>query len=399
MNRFCYPSPLVVAVMGVMLFGARAALAQPLDCDINYQPVNPSNGNTTAGKTGLMRCFEKDTDKLRYEQEYNKGKAQGLTRHYKEGKVASEVYRDPKGHPYLSRRFHPNGQLEREEKELSNDGKTSVETTHTYYEDGQLQRVNYQENNSEKAVIEFLADGRLADLRCGAKSLVEEDAKPCGFSGGPSEVSFFSARYGLVGTASYDDGRLLWQKRMDGEGRVNYSETTEDRQRVARWYFESGAPQAEVVFSPEDSATMLRPLGRIRYWLAETVSTEREWGENNQLIKEIKRSQGYTDSQSEWYLNGQPKLVARYRYADKGTRSESAVAEIESYSDLGKLVSVERRTDDKLVGKQEYFDEAGRKQSEEIYDEKGRRIASKTFDAAGNVIKEEAFHADGSRKL
>jgi hypothetical protein len=46
-----------------------AASAAPKDCDINGKSVNPDNGGTTVGLTGIMRCVDRETKQLAREQE------------------------------------------------------------------------------------------------------------------------------------------------------------------------------------------------------------------------------------------------------------------------------------------------------------------------------------------
>ena len=46
-----------IAVTATLAAFAAPALAVQA-CELNGEHVNPSNGNTTAGKTGLMRCRE-----------------------------------------------------------------------------------------------------------------------------------------------------------------------------------------------------------------------------------------------------------------------------------------------------------------------------------------------------
>ena len=70
----------------VSLAAALAALCQlPLAlavqvCELDGQHVNPSNGATTAGKTGLMRCREGEGGPVVREQELQQGKFMGLVR-------------------------------------------------------------------------------------------------------------------------------------------------------------------------------------------------------------------------------------------------------------------------------------------------------------------------------
>ena len=51
-------------------------------CDLNGEHVNPNNGNTTAGKTGLMRCRDGDGGRLLREQELKGGVFVGVVRDY-----------------------------------------------------------------------------------------------------------------------------------------------------------------------------------------------------------------------------------------------------------------------------------------------------------------------------
>lgn len=53
-----------------------AALAVQ-DCEINGQHVNPANGGTTEGKTGIMKCRDRDSGKLVREEEYRNGRSVG----------------------------------------------------------------------------------------------------------------------------------------------------------------------------------------------------------------------------------------------------------------------------------------------------------------------------------
>lgn len=58
-------------------------------CEIDGQSVN-SNGNTTAGKTGLMRRRDADDGRLLREQELRNGVFMGVVRYYREGILQRE---------------------------------------------------------------------------------------------------------------------------------------------------------------------------------------------------------------------------------------------------------------------------------------------------------------------
>ena len=49
-------------------------------CELNGEHVNPNNGNTTAGKTGLMRCRDGEGGAVLREQELKGGVFMGVVR-------------------------------------------------------------------------------------------------------------------------------------------------------------------------------------------------------------------------------------------------------------------------------------------------------------------------------
>jgi hypothetical protein len=56
-------------------------------CELNSQSVNPSNGSTTAGKSGLMRCRDGDGGPVVREQELQNGVFMGVVRYFKDGEL------------------------------------------------------------------------------------------------------------------------------------------------------------------------------------------------------------------------------------------------------------------------------------------------------------------------
>ena len=67
------------------------------DCEINGIAVNPANGNTTVGKTGLMRCRDRDTRELVREQQIQSGTFMGLVRLYESGRLVKEYSVNARG--------------------------------------------------------------------------------------------------------------------------------------------------------------------------------------------------------------------------------------------------------------------------------------------------------------
>ena len=67
------------------------------DCELNGTSVNPANGSTTEGKTGIMRCKDRDSGLLVREQELRVGAFVGLVRHFKDGVLSKEFSVNAKG--------------------------------------------------------------------------------------------------------------------------------------------------------------------------------------------------------------------------------------------------------------------------------------------------------------
>jgi hypothetical protein len=68
---------------------APPALAVPV-CEVDGQHVNPSNGATTAGKTGLMRCRDGEGGPVVREQELQQGRFMGLVRQFADLRCADK---------------------------------------------------------------------------------------------------------------------------------------------------------------------------------------------------------------------------------------------------------------------------------------------------------------------
>ena len=73
-----FTSKLVVAA-NLLALWSLPSFAVVLDCEINGGHVNPNNGNTTAGKTGIMKCKDRDTGKVVREEEYRNGRPDRLS--------------------------------------------------------------------------------------------------------------------------------------------------------------------------------------------------------------------------------------------------------------------------------------------------------------------------------
>ena len=163
------------------------------DCEINGLPVNPANGNTTAGKTGIMRCKDRDSREVVREQQIQSGTFAGIVRIYDKGKVVKEYSVNARGNMEgRAREFSPAGQLLRD---ATYDDGHEMGLVRSFYPSGQLRRVTYfADVAGERASVEFNERGQLSALRCGDKPVLApaaDDARLCGFGNAPSQVELF----------------------------------------------------------------------------------------------------------------------------------------------------------------------------------------------------------------
>ncbi len=142
------------------------------DCELNGESVNPNHGGTTAGKTGIMRCKDRDSGQLVREQELQGGKFMGLVRYYKDGKLQRDYSVNERGNQHgRAREFAPGGQVLRDS---TYDNGSQMGLARSFHANGQLQRIVFygpREGGSiEQAYAEFNESGQLQALRCGRQT-------------------------------------------------------------------------------------------------------------------------------------------------------------------------------------------------------------------------------------
>ena len=138
---------------------------------MNGQTINPANGHTTQGKSGIMRCRDRDNGQLQREEELRDGKFIGLVRFYKDGKRFSEhVVNEQGNRDGLFREFLPDGQVMREA--TYRNGKL-IGISRSWYQSGRLKRVDFQGDNRKEAVVEYNTRGQLKELKCADRPMLE----------------------------------------------------------------------------------------------------------------------------------------------------------------------------------------------------------------------------------
>lgn len=372
----------LAALLGLLLAGAAHAVPQ---CELAGEPVNPANGFTTAGKSGLMRCTDADGPVRLREQTLQDGRLEGPARWvYRDGS-RKEHSTNARGNRHgLAREWDAQGTLRREEN--LDDGQP-VGPQKTFAEAGHLQRLDYVVDRRTAVSLSTLADGSLSELRCAPVSLMPQDQAVCGHQGRASTVTLYRAPGQPSGTVSYLAGALQRLTVRSATGALVRSEALhreagQPGRRIKRVYYPSGQVRSETdLLEPEPTA---KPTGR--------EGVGREWAESGQLTQETRWAQGLERSIQQWYLNGQPKL--RQNIAREG-RVELRTTE--SFWDNGKPSAMNVERNSRLWGWQRYFNEAGLLRHEDEHGERGVLLRRKHFNAQGALEREERFLEDGSR--
>lgn len=348
-------------------------------CELNGESVNPNNGHTTAGKSGVMRCTDEDGPVRRREQTLLEGRFVGPVVMVLADGERREYSVNERGNRHgLARTFDGRGTLRMEEN-LDNGSNVGVQKR--FGESGDLQELNFADGRRTLLTIAYLADGTLRELRCAPASLVPQDREVCGHAGRASEVTLYREPGKPSGTVSYLNGQMQRQSVLNREGRLVRNEELKDGRRIKRVFYASGRPRSETDFIERDPGG---PGGR--------EGTAREWAESGQLTQETAWAQGYEQRIQQWYLNG--KLKMRQQIRREGREHERTT---ESFWDNGKPAAINAERNGRLWGWQKYFDEEGVLLREDEHGERGLLQRRKRYNEQGVLEREERFLEDGSR--
>ncbi|MBL8474185.1 MAG: hypothetical protein KF778_15800 [Rhodocyclaceae bacterium] len=359
------------------------------DCELDGKQVNPDNGATTAGKTGILRCRDRDSGQLLREQELKNGQYLGLVRHYRNGKLEQEYSVNARGNrDGRARQFDPeSGRLLRDETLADS---RNVGLAQTFHKNGQRARIGFYADNGEiRAYADFNTSGQLSGLLCADRPLLGAQADETTWCG-------FGAREAVVTTLYGNDGNAR-EKLSYREGRVVAAES----------FWRNGKPQRRETFDANGGGTEQRydeqgVKRKETHWLpsgrGRVKESEQEFHDSGALIHEQRWIDGLLASERHWYLNGQLREESSFEGAG-GARLRHS----KQYHDNGSQAFTgdfrpEGRYNEIPVGVQQRFDAAGRPQQESTYDERGRLTRQREFDAAGNVTRDDAVFEDGSRK-
>jgi antitoxin component YwqK of YwqJK toxin-antitoxin module len=368
-------------------------------CELNGQSVNPNNGSTTEGKTGLMRCREGEGGPVVREQELQQGKFMGVVRYFKDGMLEREYRvnergnRDGLAREWVRPEAGGKGVLVREE--TLRDSRT-VGIARSWYPSGQLRRVSFHgDDEREQASAEFTGDGRLSELRCAAKPVLGgdfDDKAACGFAGGVSNVTLFSGKGVAKARVAYERGERRRSETLWENGSVRELSELTATGGVERSFAADGTPRREVQWATigGDRPRRVTTLDQEFHESGKRVR-ERRWQPSERGAELV--------SEATWYLNGQPKTQSIYSVADGRTvRRETGFHDNGRKSFEGTWRTEPGGRGEVAFGTQQSFDVEGHLRRERTYDERGRIKRERDLDERGDVVRDDEVFEDGSRK-
>ncbi len=365
----------------LMLALACTAHAQVMDCDVDGASVSPNHGGTTAGKTGLMRCVDRQTRELLREEALRDGRFVGVKRWYERGQLRREYSVNDKGNrDGRSREWNPQGVLVRESNETN---ATTVGLQREWFDNGKPKTIAHwgddtgERRNEAASRLVFNRDGQLTDLRCGREPRVDDEARLCGHQGKPQLTELFSERGQLASRVTHERGQLLRMESYWDDGKLRSSEETSSERRVVRQFARDGTLRKQ-----SERRNGQRVLEQ-DYSERGTLTNEKRWS-----------TAGALEREDEWYLNGQPKSSTTH---DGAGRIERSFHDNGRPSFEGRYVAQDRGRP-VPTGAHKGFDDSGRLRSETIYDDKGRVSRERSWDESGRLQRDDEVFEDGSRK-
>lgn len=321
---------------------------QARHCELNGVEVNPDNGATTAGQSGILRCH-RDDGSLWYEKELHDGEHLGLDRWYDTDGSKRERTVNARGNTDgRARQWWPGGPLQ-QDGEYRN--AQPIGLHRSWHRNGQLQALHYYEPDSRSAALSMQWDdaGRLQALRCAARSLIEADRDLCAHGG------------------------QGWTELHDGQGGVQERRLLQDGRLLASEHLDRGQLTARVEYSAEGRVeTRFHPDGEI---------AQRDTIEG-----------GYRVLREQWFMNGALKARIRVEPKERDARRIT-----ESFRDDGTLAErIEEIGQRRLV--RQRFDEQGILSEDWEHAEEGHVARHRRYAPDGRVLLDERFYPDGSRR-
>ncbi len=398
---FCFPARLAITCLVALVAGPALAIQT---CELDGKPVNPDNGSTTAGRSGLMRCKDADSGVVQREQELQNGRFMGVVRYFKAGQVEKEFSVNERGNKEgRSREWtidETGGKRVLTRDETDRNG-SMVGIARTWYPTGQRRRLTfYGDDEREQASVEFTADGRLADLRCASTPVFGgdfDDRTACGFGGVVTTV-LYNAKGQPSSRVAFERGERRRTETLWDSGAVRELREVNATGGLERSFAADGTKRREVQWVTLPAKDASSRGARIN-------TLDQEFHESGKLVHERRwapaERRAEPVSETWWYLNGQTKEAIEYvTTGDRRTRRDTTFHDNGKPSSEGTWLLVETRFDrvSQPTGVHKTFDPTGVERSERVYDDRGRLAREREFDERGAVVRDDEVFEDGSRK-
>lgn len=393
------PAPFIARVMRLSLIAAALQLslaAQPAlateDCTLNGVEVSLSHGSTTAGKSGLVRCVDRETKIIISERELRAGELVGMRRNYTDGVLRLEYGRDERGREHgATRKFAANKQMLSEE--FYEHGQR-VGMQREWYESGKLSIVEFHAKN-DSAKARYTPQGQLTNLKCGSKALLAphvDDATLCGFKGKPSNLEYFHDDGKARGRETYLAGVSVLYQALDSAGKIHATLERRGKQRIETDFSSEGKKSLETVWDLSEKSSVKQR--QAQFHSSGSLVREQQFT----MLEFAGARRNLLSLEASYFLNGQPKRRETYSIV-----GNDRYKTLETFHDNGKPALkgryIEVREDQfRPDGTIQTFAADGLLVQEQIYDDKGNVKRERTFNEQGKLEKDEELFEDGSRK-
>jgi antitoxin component YwqK of YwqJK toxin-antitoxin module len=364
------------------------------DCTLNGESVSLSNGATTAGKTGIIICKDRETGKMTREREIKAGKIFGLARHYQDGVLSLEYTDLENGQRNgITRHYAPNQQLIQEETEVM--GKVKG-LQREWYADGHLKKVEWIAEDRPSASVRYTQKSALNSLSCSNKALLAphvDDASLCGFKGKAVTNLYFNDEGQKRASETLLAGVVQQATNFDTRtGQVRSSMELKGKEMTETSFFENGNKQFQNVTNIEEKTRAF--VRKSVFYESGSIKQEQKF---TMLEIEGKR-RNFMNTETQFYQNGQ--MRSQQIFSKDGS---SYFKEVLAFNDKGGLVSQAQyqelgRYDYRPIGIHKNFFEDGKVGQENHYDKNGKLFRQKRWDESGELISDEEVFDDGSRK-
>ncbi len=376
----------------VVLLVALPAFAHE-DCVAGAKHINLNNGSSTADYTGIVRCFDSDTQEETRSMSFLNGKLTGREkRKWNDSEAMEQEYRDGKRHGEY--RKYKDGKL----TEVSHyvDDRELGEALR-YSPSGKLIRKLYRrEPDSASTWQNFDEAGRLEEAGCGLQVSREAGLGECKWPG-PSPLVFFHPSGQKRAVIELRDGlRHGLTTTFDREGVKSGEARYVKGLRDGLWLeLEDGKPRRSIQFVAGERAGE-----ETEFFSDGTKKKVTGWKDR----REVKLTEFFQNGAKKFerVVDGEQAIESRFdddgRLEDRAQfRGRQRFGAHEQFLPDGGLSLRETYTEGRLQGRRQSWFEDGKPEEDSQW-QKGNVTTRKRWDSDGGLVEDEAFYEDGSRK-